>query len=272
MPAGPKELVLPLAARLVIYSRSVVGRTRSMSLTGGEPLSWACRQCRRRVPHAVLVCPCGATRAPVAPRPAAVAGGVFLVLAGVSGLVVVALAETTIALVAGWVVTTLCVLVAGWKTAEALARTRRDGGLSDLVDRDSGLGTSWRSLFGNRSRGFWIGSVSSFLMFVVWTAATETDMRRLALPIVIAGALAGDWVEARVRQLRGVAIEASARARAMRRRVILTIGVLMFVVNILPSTSIRGDLYWSSGNSLFAGIGAVLIVLAILTKPRGEPF
>lgn len=60
------------------------------------------------------------------------------------------------------------------------------------------------------------------------------------------------------------------------RRLMLAVGVLLCVVNILPNylQNFRGGggYYWSSESSLLLGIGAVLIVLAVLTKPKDEPF
>ncbi len=55
------------------------------------------------------------------------------------------------------------------------------------------------------------------------------------------------------------------------RRVMLGTGVVLFVMNILP-TSFRGAYYWTWRSSLLAGIGAALAVMAIATKPKDETF
>lgn len=50
---------------------------------------------------------------------------------------------------------------------------------------------------------------------------------------------------------------------------ILVVGVLLFVVNMFPSTDLFGQHHWDLSNSLLAGIGAALALLAVVTKPPG---
>ena len=67
------------------------------------------------------------------------------------------------------------------------------------------------------------------------------------------------------------------KAAAMARRVILVVGVLLVVGTVLPDYN-RGRLgregyyYWSEQTRVLLAVGVVLIVLAVLTKPRGKPF
>jgi hypothetical protein len=60
------------------------------------------------------------------------------------------------------------------------------------------------------------------------------------------------------------------------RRAALVVGVLLFVANILPeyrqNFGAGGGYYWPGDASLFAAVGVALVVLAVLTKPKDEPF
>ena len=58
----------------------------------------------------------------------------------------------------------------------------------------------------------------------------------------------------------------------LRRWAALAVGVLLVVVNGLPETSVRRGYFWSEDSRWLVAIGAVLILFAVLTKPKDELF
>ena len=81
--------------------------------------------------------------------------------------------------------------------------------------------------------------------------------------------LAGIWI------YRDRPVEDGARIRAaIGGGVMLGVGIFLTVVNILPDYQVRGGgyYYWSSVSRLLIATGVVLILVAVLTKPKGEPF
>ncbi len=202
----------------------------------------------------------------------AILAGVVVFFAGVSGLLVFLIAEDALTKAVGAGVLVLCSIFVVWKLFQGLARDHWKQEVINFGERESGLGTSWRGLFGNRSRGFWIGCVASFLLLVLWSAQSGIDVRQLSLPIILSGGLAGDWIGSRLLRVKGAVTQGDAQAKSLRRRIMLGSGVLFFVVNILPRTGLNGEYYWTSGNSIVAGIGAVLVVLAVVSKSKDEPF
>jgi hypothetical protein len=124
----------------------------------------------------------------------------------------------------------------------------------------------WRELFGGRSTGWWIGGVIGFLVFVVVTARLQIDARRSGIVAVLVGGAAGNWTWHKIQESLAADGSRAAIAHGM-----LAVGVLLFVVNILPEYHQNlfgsgGGYVWTTMSSVLAGLGAAVGVLGFLMR------
>jgi hypothetical protein len=123
--------------------------------------------------------------------------------------------------------------------------------------------------------------IGSFFLLVVVIAVIhelyDVQLRFYGPGLLILGGLLGERIGSRLETFRDDLENNPGWAGRLRRRVFLTIGLLLLVVNILPTyeenTLVGGGGYsWSTFNSVLAGIGAVFTVLAFATKRNDEDF
>lgn len=132
--------------------------------------------------------------------------------------------------------------------------------------------------FRGRGRGFWLGMPVTFLLMMLFEEATDTTIiGRSGAFLVLAGGAVGEWIGSRLATFRDELTLDDRRRRKVTRRVMLSVGTLLFIVNILPEyrqnfTTAGGGYYWSTESSSFAAIGAVLVLLAFLSKRSDEDF
>lgn len=151
-------------------------------------------------------------------------------------------------------------------------RTLRNWLQSDLKR----VGDQFRLMFSGRSSGWWTGAVVGLVLTVLISAGFNIDIRNMALPIVLLAGFVGDAIVSHALRVKDGLVQDRNVGARLRRRFMLGAGVLLFVVNIFPAYQADyvhggGGYYWSSTGSLLAGIGALLVVFAIFTKPKGEP-
>lgn len=122
-----------------------------------------------------------------------------------------------------------------------------------------------RSQFRGRSLAWWVGCIVGLVVAYL----IETKDRLVMLGMLLLGGFVGDaaWSYA-LRVYRNGTIF---------RRLMLAVAVFLFAVNILPTYYQnpfvgRGGYEWSDGSRLALGLAVVLVVLAVLTKPKDEPF
>lgn len=134
-------------------------------------------------------------------------------------------------------------------------------------------------------RGPWFG-IGCYAGIIL--TAFSSDMRDdslIKLPFfclglaigAFAGGAAGDWLGSRFQMLRDDLSYDEPRRRRLVRRALLMAGVLLFVVNILPEyrrdfRDTDGYYAWSTASSVLAGIGAVFVILAFVSKNENEDF
>lgn len=131
--------------------------------------------------------------------------------------------------------------------------------------------TFLRSQFSNRSWGWWIGGAVGFVLGVLVGARSQ-----VAVAVVLLGGFVGDRLSAHALRLHSAANQNREVARN-GRRLMLGVGVVLFIVNILPDyqpgfDAAGGNYYWSSNSRLLLGVATALVALAVLTKPKDDPF
>lgn len=126
----------------------------------------------------------------------------------------------------------------------------------------------YRAIFSGRTAGWWIGFVVTFVLLVLVSAMFEIELRNMALFLTVLGGAAGHWISMRLRSYREDVTHDPVKAAGLYR-VMLVIGVILFVVNILPDYRENvfgsgGGYVWSTNSSILAGIGAAMALLALL--------
>jgi hypothetical protein len=139
----------------------------------------------------------------------------------------------------------------------------------------------WWSWFKGRSKGWWVGVCVTLVLTAVLVVLIEdrynVQIRMYGPLLLLLGGAAGDWIASRIKSVREDSAYDEDRRARLWRRLFLVAGILLFVVNILPEyreniLTSGGGYYWSTKNSLLAGLGAILTLLAFATKPKNDAF